>query len=349
MSHLPRSSDILDQETLSGAVMLSAGCEIEQPVTWRRFIGLVNGVLARLDKEGSVPSGYRFYNNPHYALHPKIVLRRDYAYLCWGVPKRRSRFRGLRLIKLKLILKGAKVLIVHDPLTRRWIRRFVGREAKILPHPVDTRFFRSAPDGERCQRHVVVPGNNDRDEKYVASLALHWPVVRVTSDPVTRAFYEKEPLPPNSALEFQVPWTRLRSLYQSAVAVVLPTGGTTHAAGQTSMLEALACGTPVFTDSPQLLSIAQHWGLRVHRLPRSPQALAERLRDEQAALRGDERAALPEEFTLAAAWPIYLEELIRDVGRQEVTARTDRKVCHVENVAHRNRLHGEERCTGVGL
>jgi hypothetical protein len=257
-----------------GGLML-CGSERDAPVTWTCFAEQINLELAERERRGEVPKGYRLFYNPHNLLLTQIALGRPFAYLCWGAPKRGAPWRRLRVERLRFILRAARVLLVHDVVTRRWIRRHVGREAILVPLPVDMQFFTPPPARRSGQGFLLVPGNNDRNEDYVLQLAASWGrVVRVSSDPRTIERYAKSAPNAPVTLEYRVPWERLRELYRSAEAVVLPTGGTTHAGGQTAMLEALACGTPVLTDSAHLLSIARFWQLPVHRLPRDPRSVA---------------------------------------------------------------------------
>lgn len=236
----------------------------ERPITWSGFREALN----RWAMENGAPREVLF-DNPHWSLLSRAVFGPPYVYLCWGTPKRGTRWRWARTLRLKAILAAATVLLVHDPITGRWIRRFVGRQAVLVRHPVDTTFFHPAPAGWPRRGHILVPGNNDRREKVVLELArLGIEVVRVCRDPRTVKVYDQFGVPKNVKLAYRVSWDRLRELYWDAVAVVLPTGGTTHAAGQTAMLEAIACGTQVFTDSYHLLGIAQAWNLPVWPLPR---------------------------------------------------------------------------------
>lgn len=286
----------------------SPGAEAREPITWGTFFEHLRERTAQRRQRRH--ASFTLYYTPSWSLALNVAFGPGFAYLCWGIPKRGVRGRWARLMKLRLILRGARVLLVHDVVTQRWIRRFLGRDATVLPLPVDTTFFHPAPPQWTPSGHILVPGDNDRNEDYVAELAGRWPkVVRVAQDPLTRERYSRGAIAPNIVFEYRVPWERLRELYWNAAAVVLPTGGTTHAAGQQAMLESIACARPVFTDSPHLLSIGRRWGLPVHPLPRSPGHLAELLLRSSVAPARDGLGGLPRDFAIDAALERYLDVL----------------------------------------
>jgi glycosyltransferase involved in cell wall biosynthesis len=179
------------------------------------------------------------------------TLGRPLAYLCWGVPKQ-SKYRlwdVLRRWRLEYLLRRANVVLANDALTARQIEEMCGRPAIQVPYIVDTDFFGVNHSVHRSDT-ILAPGNNDRDETLLRDLAsAGHRVVRVTYDKLLHAklriWYGAQP---NIELRYAVPYAELRSLYQSARLVLLPITSQNHPAGQTSILEALACGTLVLVS-----------------------------------------------------------------------------------------------------
>ena len=173
-----------------------------------------------------------------------FALGRRSAYLCWGLPGPSSNSLSSRLkhSRLKCILNNASVLLANDPQTAADIRRMTGRKVIMFPFVVDTDFFSFDPSLRRSN-YFLVPGNKSRNEHLVLALArAGLQMIRSTSEPAVRDFYGNHP---QVKCHFRVTFPELRALYQSARAVLLPLEDPNHAAGQTALLEALACGAPV--------------------------------------------------------------------------------------------------------
>jgi hypothetical protein len=175
------------------------------------------------------------------------LLGRQAGYLCWGIPRAKSKGILLKLkrLRLKLILRGAKIILVNESSTQRDIKELTGRESRVVPYIVDAEFFRFGEPGQRNE-FVLVPGNNDRDEELVRQISRAGrKVIRVTSDPKVVAQYRSIDSDSTVQVLHNIGYEKLRTLYQTAFAVALPLKGWNHPAGQTALLEAVASGAPV--------------------------------------------------------------------------------------------------------
>jgi hypothetical protein len=251
------------------------GDGVESPRNW------VNTV----DRVAELLTGRGFaYSRPWHALAPGAVfvsisptlrsfpaawLGRPMLYLCWGVPPLAGPAwaRRLKLWRLRFVLSRASLLLVNDPETAADIRRLVGRPTTAVPYVVDTDYFAFAERGAAAGAaapFMLVPGDSDRDEEMVAAAAGgDVRVVRVTRSAAIRDWYARR-LPPGVTVEHDVPFPRLRELYRTAAAVALPIRAENHVAGQTALLEAIACGAPVMTNGPRLLGALRSWGMDHH-------------------------------------------------------------------------------------
>jgi hypothetical protein len=161
----------------------------------------------------------------------------------------------LKQAKLIALLRTAAVVVVNDKITRNDVRRLAGRDAKIVPYVVDTDFFEYAPPQNRSD-FVLVPGNNDRHEALVQRIARQGlRVVRLTTDERV-AQYHAEHNNSNLDVRVKVSYLELRDYYQTATAVVLPLVSKNHAAGQTSLLEGIACGAPLLITDGRAAGVA---------------------------------------------------------------------------------------------
>jgi hypothetical protein len=185
------------------------------------------------------------------------LVRRPTAYLCWGLPQATGSRAALflRTERLRAILQRVDTLLVNDVITRDEIRRLAGREATVIPLVVDTEYFAFAPAAGR-ENFVLVPGDNDRDENLVLELARRGiSVVRITRSPRIAAIYRDRAGGSNPTVRLCAAFSELRSCYQRAAAVLLPLTSDNHAAGQTALLEAVACGAPVVMSATRTSTI----------------------------------------------------------------------------------------------
>ncbi len=160
------------------------------------------------------------------------------------------------MFRLSLLLRRALAVLVNEPATLEDVRRIAKRDAVLIPYVVDTSFFFVDADKLRND-FVLVPGNNGRDEELVCALAATGVrIIRVTFDPAVREYYTSTG--PNRELvgvHFAVSYSDLRDLYQRAAIVWLPLKLRNHPAGQTAVLEALACGTPVLMSRGRIAEL----------------------------------------------------------------------------------------------
>lgn len=184
------------------------------------------------------------------------ILRRNIFYLCWGVPKYKSSVLGrLKEYKLKLILRNVTAIFVNDTVTQKDVYHITGVESAKIYYVVDNNYFYYTPYVNRGD-YILVPGNNDRDEDLVVELSRRgYSIIRLTRDSRVKNLYETKFKSSSVDLRFHVTVAQVRDLYQNAKMVVLPICSDNHAAGQTAILEAISCGTPVVLSSGRTSSI----------------------------------------------------------------------------------------------
>jgi hypothetical protein len=230
------------------------------PLSWFEIIQLAAkelGAALRVGKKswGSLGRGVLLSWAPNGITLAGCAIGAPVVYLCWGGPAdplHTWRYR-LKIWRLRYILRRASLLLVNDLHTATDIFRWSGRRPTEIPYGVDCDFFSYNPPESRAG-FLLVPGNNDRDEQCVLGLADGGEkIVRVTNDPGTRAFYEAR-AHPGVTVRFAVTFEELRDLYQTAGAVLMPVLTANHAAGQTSALEALACGAPLIVTAGSRLA-----------------------------------------------------------------------------------------------
>jgi glycosyltransferase involved in cell wall biosynthesis len=161
----------------------------------------------------------------------------------------------LKEVRLRAILKRAAVVCVNDRITLNDVESLSGRVAELVPFVVDSRFFGFA-DVSCRKDYVVVPGDNGRNEELVAGLAEQGIAIRrVFRDKRIAEFYSKRQSPGSLECYWRVPFEKLRELYQGARVVAIPLVAPNRPAGQTSVLEAVACGAPVVISGGRTSSI----------------------------------------------------------------------------------------------
>jgi hypothetical protein len=144
---------------------------------------------------------------------------------------------------MRATLRRARVVLVNDAVSAQEVKSLSGREAVCIPMFVDTRFFSYAP-GKGRGDFLFCAGSNDRDPEALVALARHGAqVVWLVSSIQLRDRYAEAH--PNLRIVSRITNVELRNLYQTCRAVVMPALRDVHAAGQTTGLEAIACGAPV--------------------------------------------------------------------------------------------------------
>ena len=184
------------------------------------------------------------------------LLGRNVFYLCWGVPHYKTSILGyLKEYKLKLILRNAKDVFVNDLVTQQDVMNITGIKPTKIYYIVDNNYFYCAPYLNRGD-YILVPGNNDRDEKLIVELSRRgYSIVRLTRDSRVKNLYDSKFKNDCVDMRFHVSVAQVRELYQNAKVVILPICSDNHAAGQTAVLEAISCGTPVVLSSGRTSTI----------------------------------------------------------------------------------------------
>ena len=202
-----------------------------------------------------------FWFSPSIYALLTCLFRRNTVYLCWGFPNKSSVswLYKLKLWKLKAILKLARTVLVNDEKTAQDLKALGLADVKLFPYVVDTDFFTLAANSDRSG-FLLVPGDNDRDETLVSELAaiLPYKIVRVTRSQKVVDFHQSNTTSTVEVLR-NVSFSQFLQLYQTASIVLLPLQNSDHASGQTSTLEALACGTPVLISQGRTSSIVNRY------------------------------------------------------------------------------------------
>lgn len=243
-----------------------------QPLAPRRWHHVLSAVAASLGdplprpfrmREVLAPGRVFLFWHPGPEALSIGLARRRLIYLCWGMPSPEGSnlSRRIKRERLRMVLKFAHTVAVNDPVTALEVRALSGRDSVRIPYLVDTDFFAYSPPEQRG-KEVLVPGDNDRDESLVRDLArAGTEVVRVTRAQEVVDYHRRQGALPGLAVRMNVPFTELRSLYQRAQAVLLPIRSRHHAAGQTSLLEALSTGAPVIISAGRVATIGADYAL----------------------------------------------------------------------------------------
>jgi len=173
-------------------------------------------------------------------------------------PRRRgigARIRGLALSALRTwdVASAARVdlFVANSRFVAQRIRRYYGREAEVLPPPVDTDFFTlpgpgevppedlPAPAGEYCLAVSALAPYKRLDLAIAACRQLDLPLVVVGTGPEWSRL--RQLAGPRTHWLGRVDRERLRTLFQNALCLLQP--GTEDFG--IAPVEALACGTPV--------------------------------------------------------------------------------------------------------
>jgi len=190
---------------------------------------------------------------------PRILMwalaGRPIVYLVWGLPA-----RGLvRDALMKLLLRSANLILVNDAASADEVRQFCERDATNVPYLVDTAYYNQASLKAR-EDFLFCPSSNDRDGEILLALAKSgFPVIWMNNDRDLITHYRDAHA--NLQIVTRPSFAELRRLYQTCRACILPLKADIHAAGQTTALEALACGAPVILSRGRTSSIFEADGL----------------------------------------------------------------------------------------
>jgi hypothetical protein len=171
------------------------------------------------------------------------------SYLCWGVPD----YAGVKSLLFTTLLSRATHLLVNDEVTRDEIEARTGRTASLAPYFVDTEFFDYRSPDERGD-FLFCNGSNGRDPSVLAGLAERGhEVLWLCNDPDLHKAYSSRH--PRLKLCSRISYEELRRHYQTCAAAIMPVKHDPHAAGQTTGIEALSCGAPLFISQCRAASI----------------------------------------------------------------------------------------------
>ena len=174
------------------------------------------------------------------------------AYLVWGTYVFRGPFRGF---VGRLLIGRAETVLVNEDTTREEVGSRFKRDCVHVPLFVDSDFFSYAASTKRSD-YLFCPGTNDRDLELLESLAAGGLKIKLLHN---RPGNEQEQsFHPNIELLSAIPYEQLRQLYQQCRAVINPLRWDRHAAGQTTTLEAVACGAPIVISSGRTSSLFDH-------------------------------------------------------------------------------------------
>lgn len=162
------------------------------------------------------------------------------TYLCWGVPD----YGGAKSLLFTTLLSRATHLLVNDVVTRDELKARTGRTASLVPYFVDTDFFAYRGPEERGD-FLFCNGSNCRDPSVLAGLAErgHEVVWLCNDSDMSKTYGSRHP---RLKLCSRISYEELRHHYQTCAAAIMPVNHAPLAAGQTTGIEALSCGAPLF-------------------------------------------------------------------------------------------------------
>lgn len=190
------------------------------------------------------------------AIVAHAALRRPFTFLVWGLPHR-GFFRDAIA---RFVLRRASLLLANDPDSAEETLQWSGRAPLMVPYFIDTDFFVVENDGPPREDFLFCPSSNGRDPELLCALAERGArVVWLNNDAALTARYANRV--PTLTIVTRPDFNELRTLYQTCRACILPVNDARHAAGQTTALEALACGAPVFITQSRTSAIFREEGL----------------------------------------------------------------------------------------
>ena len=189
-----------------------------------------------------------------FAWHPSSpivwsALRQNLIYLSWGVPWE----SGLKQALLKMALSRSANLLVNEAVTREELTTILPqKDIFLMPFYIDPEWWSFSPHTNR-ESYLFCPGLNDRDPEVLIELARKGHLVIWLANKASEQEYNDKF--ENLRVVSGIPYLELRQYYQSCRAVILPLKEDRHAAGQTTSMEAMACGAPIYISSGRTSSI----------------------------------------------------------------------------------------------
>jgi glycosyltransferase involved in cell wall biosynthesis len=177
------------------------------------------------------------------------LLRRPLVYTSIGLPERLVQLRGKRMRRLyKGALRGAAAILAYSEQEAQWLRDWLepgGGAVVFLPFAVDVQAFRPEPGRTPTADVVAVGADPRRDFDLLVEVASRHPELSFTivaSAERARSFVA---LPPNVAVEVDLPADETRARLADARVVALPVRENSYSGATTVLLQAMALGKPV--------------------------------------------------------------------------------------------------------
>lgn len=171
------------------------------------------------------------------------------GYLCWGV----GAMNPARRIFLSTLLRLSKHLLVNETTSEKEVRALTGRSPHMVPMFIDYEYFGFKSTEDRGD-FLFCNGSNGRDPKLLVQIAqAGHRVVWLCNQPELIENYAT--VHPNLKIVTRISYSELRNLYQTCGAAIMPSVEDIHAAGQTTGLEALACGAPLIASAGRSATI----------------------------------------------------------------------------------------------
>jgi glycosyltransferase involved in cell wall biosynthesis len=192
------------------------------------------------------------------------LVRTPFVYAAIGLPERLARLRSTRMERLYARSLGDAAVVIayseHEAdALRRWAsERGVDARVEFVPFGVDTDAFRPVA-GQPDLDVVAVGADPHRDFALLVEVARAHRETRfhvVTTKEHARSL---EPLPPNVAVETDLPFDEMRRRLERARVVALPVRENSYSGATTVLLQAMALGKPVVVT--RTAAIAGGYGL----------------------------------------------------------------------------------------
>lgn len=234
----------------------------DRPIRWEGFLAeqilKVTGnpveyfTFSRLGKRG-----WRLFAwNPGFEA-TCCAITGQLIFTAWGTRGRShasSAFRQVvRRWAMRTILGRARLVLVNETTTAEEIRKLVDRDARVVPHFIDTEYWSFCGGSDR-QDFLFCPSTVDRDGDVLVDLARagHKVLWLANNSEIYERFRVAHR---NLTVIKEIGFSHMRTLYQTCRAVVLPLQCDYHPAGQTTAMEAVACGAPVYISMGRTSSI----------------------------------------------------------------------------------------------
>jgi glycosyltransferase involved in cell wall biosynthesis len=250
-----------------------------KPPLWARALAtVVNAVLRACGGYGgdfaSVLGSLRHANRADVVFAtadtvgiPLILLKRlglvrpPVVYTSIGLPERLVQLRNVAMRRLYgAALRRAAAVVVYAQSEADWLSRWLASSVPhvvFVPFGVDVSAFAPHVNGASDADVVSVGADPRRDFRLLTSIASRHPELRFGI--VAASSHALGPLPPNVAVERDVPLERVRERLAGARVVALPVRRNSYSGATTVLLQAMALGKPVVVSGTD--AIVEGYGL----------------------------------------------------------------------------------------